>query len=204
MSVRFDEYFERLSEQRFKALVQDGSDLVAILDPDANYKYVSPTSKSILGIDPEQFIGKNAFDFIHREDLEQVISQFRLLSEQKRVKIRPFRFKGIDGHYHWIETIITDMTDDIVVAGIVANSRDVTRRIEEEIKTQNVIDRLREIAWMQAHQVRAPLANIMGLSKLLWNGVEDSSRESLQHLTRSAEELDGIIKDIIRKAERLT
>ncbi len=96
------------------------------------------------------------------------------------------------------------MTDDIVVAGIVANSRDVTRRIEEEIKTQNVIDRLREIAWMQAHQVRAPLANIMGLSKLLWNGVEDSSRESLQHLTRSAEELDGIIKDIIRKAERLT
>ncbi|TKC62431.1 PAS domain S-box protein [Pedobacter hiemivivus] len=193
------------SEQRFKALVQDGSDLVAILDPTGNYKYVSPTSKSILGIDPEQLIGKNAFDFIHKDDKEKVISQFGLLNEQKRVKIMPFRFKGVDSHYHWIETIITDMTEDPVVAGIVANSRDVTQRMEEELKTQDGIDRLREIAWMQAHEVRAPLACVMGLSKILLDNNEDerSKKESLLHLMRSAGELDSIIREIIKKAEDL-
>ncbi|SMC62223.1 PAS domain-containing protein [Pedobacter nyackensis] len=193
------------SEQRFKALVQDGSDLVAILDPTGNYKYVSPTSKSILGIDPELLIGKNVFDFIHKDDKGKVISDFGLLTEQKRIKIMPFRFKGFNGQYHWIETIITDMTEDPVVAGIVANSRDVTLRMEEELKTQNGIDRLREIAWMQSHEVRAPLACVMGLSKILLDNKEDESsrKESLQHLMRSAGELDSIIREIIKKAEDL-
>ncbi|SDK01599.1 PAS domain S-box-containing protein [Pedobacter sp. ok626] len=194
------------SEQRFKALVQDGSDLVAILDPAGNYKYVSPTSKSILGIDPEQLIGKNVFDFIHKDDKEKVIADFALLNEQKRVKIMPFRFKALNDQYHWIETIITDLTEDPVVAGIVANSRDVTQRMEEELKTQDGIDRLREIAWMQAHEVRAPLACVMGLSKILLDNNEDegSKRESLERLIRSAGELDSIVREIIKKAEDLS
>lgn len=191
------------SEQRFKALVQDGSDLVAILDTNGNYKYVSPTSKSILGVDPEDLVGKNAFDFIHRDDKAQVLAQFNLIGEQKRIKIMPFRFKGVDDEYHWIETIITDLTDDPIVAGIVANSRDVTQRIEDELRTQELIEQLREIVWMQCHQVRAPLACIMGLSKILsdHNYNEGTRNESLQHLIHSAWELDHIIKDIIKKAE---
>lgn len=190
------------SEQRFKSLVQDGSDLVAILDMEGNYTYVSPTSESILGIGPEALIGKNAFDFIHRDDKDQVIAQFGEISTQKRIKVLPFRFKGIDDEYHWIETVITDLTDDPIVAGIVANSRDVTQRMEDELKTQESIERLREIAWMQCHQVRAPLASIMGLSKILSDYSDESTRqESLAHLLRSAHELDHIIKDIIKKAE---
>lgn len=321
------------SEQRFKALVQDGSDLVAIHDKYGNYKYVSPTSKSILGINPEQLIGKNAFDFIHKDDKERIISEFGSLAEQKRIKLMPFRFKGVDNQYHWIEAIITDMTDDPVVAGIVANSRDVTQRIKDEIKTEESIERfntvskatseaiwdwdmqngkviwnkgikgifghakishtrdwwyhhvhpedlkdilskiqllikqkksrlnaeyrflcadgtyksvldrafltfsrsgeplrmigsmqditdrvnyiaaveeqnqrLREIAWLQAHEVRAPLACIMGLSKILLDNTENESsrKESLQHLIYSADELDSIIKEIIKKAEGIS
>ncbi len=193
------------SEQRFKALVQDGSDLVAIHDNYGNYKYVSPTSKSILGLDPDQLIGKNAFDFIHKDDKERVIGEFSLLTEQKRIKIMPFRFKGIDNQYHWIETIITDMREDPVVAGIVANSRDISQRVEDEIKTQNGIEHLRGIAWMQSHQVRAPLASIMGLSKILMDNDEDESsrRESLRHLLHSATELDSIIREIIKKAKEM-
>lgn len=190
------------SEQRFKALVQDGSDLVSILDKDGNYKYVSPTSKPILGVDPEALIGKNAFDFIHRDDKEQVLAQFGQIGEQKRIKILPFRFKGMDDEYHWIETIITDLTDDPVVAGIVANSRDVTQRIEDEFKTQENMERLRAVAWMQSHQVRAPLARILGLSRILLDDTDEITKnESLQYLIRSSEELDGIIKGIIKKAE---
>ena len=48
----------KLSEQRFKSLVQEGSDLIRILDVKGNFIYVSPTSASILGMEPEEFIGK--------------------------------------------------------------------------------------------------------------------------------------------------
>src|SRR5690606_19971829 len=107
---------------------------------------VSPTSKPILGIEAEYFIGKSIFDFIHHEDKRQVIGEFRELSAKKRIKIAPFRFMDADKQFRWIETIVTDMTDDPTVAGIVANSRDVTKRIENEIKTRESIERYNTVS----------------------------------------------------------
>jgi len=46
------------SEKRFKGLVQNGSELITIFDFKGNYNYVSPTSRKILGIPPEEFVEK--------------------------------------------------------------------------------------------------------------------------------------------------
>ncbi|WGQ10663.1 PAS domain-containing protein [Pedobacter gandavensis] len=129
------------SEQRFKSLVQDGSDLIGILDNQGNYKYVSPTTAPILGIEASDFIGKNAFDFIHPEDKSSIQLEFDRLRNDKQVKLPPFRFKNKYGEYRWIETIITNMLDDPSIEGIVSNSRDITERIEHETKTQELLDR---------------------------------------------------------------
>ncbi len=124
------------SEMRFKSLVQNGSDLIAILDFEANYQYVSPTSSTVLGIAPEGFIGKNAFEFIHPDEKEAVNASFERLKNEKQIAITPFRFKHGDGSWRWVETIATNLMDDPAVRGLVANSRDVTERIltEEKLK----------------------------------------------------------------------
>ncbi len=126
-----------LSEKRFKSLVQDGSDLIGILDMEANYIYVSPTSIAVLDIQPEEFIGKNAFDFIHPEDKDTVFANFSRLETEKRIDISPFRFKHNDGSWRWIETVVTNMVDEPAINGIVANSRDVTARIMAEKELRN-------------------------------------------------------------------
>lgn len=156
----------KLSEQRFKALVQDGSDLIAILDADGNYQYVSPTSKSILGMDADSFIGKNVFDFIHRDDKELVRSQFDMLSVQKRIEISAFRFLDGINKFRWIETIITDMSDDPVIAGIVANSRDVTQRIEDENKIKAGLERYNIVSKATSDTIYD--FNIL-TNKIVWN-----------------------------------
>ena len=135
-----------ISEKRFKALVQDGSDLVSILDKSGNYRYVSPTSKSVLGMKASELVGRNLFDFIHQEDKELVADKFMLLSDRHRVKIPPFRFNGSNKQFRWIETIITDMTDDPAISGIIANCRDVTQRIENEVKTKQSIERFNAVS----------------------------------------------------------
>lgn len=124
------------SEKRFKSLVQNGSDLIAILDFEANYQYVSPTSALVLDIAPEEFLGKNAFEFIHPDDKEAVHSNFSRLKNEKDIDIKPYRFKHGDGSWRWIETIVTNLIDDPAIMGLVANSRDVTERIltEEKLK----------------------------------------------------------------------
>ncbi|MEA5405280.1 PAS domain S-box protein [Arcicella sp. DC2W] len=65
-----------------------------------------------------------------------------------------------------------------------------------EIEAQN--KQLREIAWMQSHVVRAPVARIMGIINLLndFDSVELSKEELLQNILDSAYELDGIIRKI--------
>lgn len=124
------------SEKRFKGLVQNGSDLIAILDFEGIYSYVSPTSATVLGTAPEEFIGKNAFDFIHPDDKESAYIGLSRLKDEKRVTVKPFRFKHGDGSWRWIETIVTNLMDDPAVRGIVSNSRDITERIvtEEKLK----------------------------------------------------------------------
>ncbi len=117
------------SEQRFKALVQEGSDLIGILDAEGKYAYVSPTSTSILGISPEEFIGKSQFEFIHPEDAEGVLSSLQKMSTENWVMVEPFRFQNNKKEWRWIETVLTNMLDNTAVKGIVANSRDITEKV---------------------------------------------------------------------------
>ncbi|SEI89352.1 PAS domain S-box-containing protein [Cyclobacterium xiamenense] len=119
-------------EERFKALVQEGSDLIAILDEESKYKYVSPTSIPILGIAPEDFLGKNVFEFIHPEDAKRTENSLKSIVDNHRVQVEPFRFRNHKNQWRWIETVLTNMLENPVIKGIVANSRDITERIEEE------------------------------------------------------------------------
>lgn len=120
------------SESRFKSLVQEGLDLIGILDANGKYSYVSPTSKRVLGIDPEVFLGKSPFDFIHPHDAENVLACLGLTETQHRVEITPFRFQNKQGEWRWIKTVLTNMTTHPTIKGIVANSRDITEQINEQ------------------------------------------------------------------------
>ena len=123
------------SERKFKALIQEGSDLIGILDLEGKYKFVSETSTPVLGIPPQEFIGKTAFDYMHPEDQERVTRLFSELKTKKQIEIGPFRFMNSKGEWRWVETKATNLTDDPAVEGIVVNSRDIT----DHIKTQKAI-----------------------------------------------------------------
>jgi len=135
------------SEKRFKALVQDGSDLVMILNFDGNLTYVSPSSKLVMGIHADLLINYNLFEFIHVDDLEQVKESIAMLQIKKRVQIPSYRIKTSKNKWKWIETILTNLYDDTSVNGIVANSRDITEFMQQEkeliesLKRYNIVEK---------------------------------------------------------------
>lgn len=124
------------SEERFKALVQEGSDLIAIIDEEGIYTYVSPTSTTILGIPPHEFIGRNAFEFIHPDDVEKTLASLKSIVKKNRVMLDPFRFLNKEKEFRWIETILTNMLDNPAVNGVVANSRDITEWVNARKETE--------------------------------------------------------------------
>ena len=120
------------SEQRFKALVQDGSDLISIVDANFNYIYNSPASKTVFGKTPSSLKGFNFRELIHREDNEKLEEHIAKLQNQKRVQLPSYRVKGPNDNWRWIETIMTDLKEEPAIGGIVMNSRDITEFVEQE------------------------------------------------------------------------
>lgn len=169
-----------LNDRRFKVLVQHGMDMIAILDEEANYRYVSPTSISVLGIPADFFIGKNAFDFIFEEDKERIFQQFSALNTQETVQLKPFRFLDSDDNWRWIESTVTNLTDDPAVQGFVANSRDVTQR---QIKQEQIIESLKEKETLLAeihHRIKNNLSVLTGLLQL--QASKENNEEVLERL----------------------
>ncbi|WP_179020118.1 PAS domain S-box protein [Winogradskyella forsetii] len=122
------------SEQRFKALVTGAFDLVAVIDIKGHYLFMSPSIMAIAGIPPEEFIGKNAFEFVHPDDIEQIQADFKASIKKDRVIMKPYRAKNVKNEWRWVETILTNMLENPAIKGIVINSRDITEKIKQEEK----------------------------------------------------------------------
>ena len=127
-----------LSEHRFKSLVQNSSDLLAIIDREGNYSYVSPSSKTILGYDPEFFLGKSGTTCVHPDDIQKPTPGEAI---EKVVIVPPFRFKNALGEWRWIAGSMTNMMDDPAINGIVVNSRDITDKkiADDEIEKLSLV-----------------------------------------------------------------
>lgn len=126
----------RLSEQKFRALAQDGSDMISILSADFRYIYLSPASLKFYHADavPDFLIGSHAIRNVHEEDRERVVADFLAIHDKTRIQVAPFRVKNLDEEYRWVETTITNMLEDPAISGLLCSARDVTERILQEAK----------------------------------------------------------------------
>lgn len=129
------------SQKKFQAMIQEGSEIIGILGPEGNYKFLSETVENVLGIKPASLIGKNAFELIHSEDKDRVMKDFSVLDHEKQVKVKPFRFKDAAGNWRWLETQATNLLDDPYVEGVVINSREVTELVEQSRQIKQLYER---------------------------------------------------------------
>ncbi|MAP81496.1 MAG: PAS sensor protein [Aequorivita sp.] len=121
------------SEARFRSLVHNGSDLIAIVNKEGVYTYVASTSIKVLGIPPEDFIGNSAFDFISDEDTPRLLQYLEDILAGKEVKSEPFRLLDANNNWRWIQSEFTNHLDNPAIQGIVVNSKDVTAEVEEKM-----------------------------------------------------------------------
>lgn len=121
----------RLSEERFKALVQNAQDVITVLAPDGTIQFESPSAKSILGYEPEELVGKRALDFVHPDDLNDVVEGLEVgAAHQGEPQRAEYRFKHKDGSWRYLESIGSVIEDESGYT-MVINSRDVTERRHE-------------------------------------------------------------------------
>jgi PAS domain S-box-containing protein len=191
----------------FQALTEKSTDMKTLVTPEGKIVYGTPSITTYLGHTEKEFMQKLHSTFIHPDDVE--IFKVAALEAIKQPALSPsflLRMLHADGSYRWCEKNITNMLDDPNVSALVCNFRDVTERMQhvQEIEKQNIL--LKEIAWIQSHEVRAPIARIMGLISLLKRDeyeLDSSTGDMLDHIMGSAHDLDAIIKKIVDKTHEL-
>ncbi|HVW13032.1 MAG TPA: PAS domain S-box protein [Mucilaginibacter sp.] len=106
------------------------------------------------------------------------------------------RQRDVDGRLRFEQLScnpIRDLQEDVI--GVNCFLRDITEPQEHLQKIEKQNERLRKIAWIHSHLVRAPVASILGLSQLC-NPKDSQNAEIIPMLKKSAEDLDKVIQDI--------
>jgi diguanylate cyclase (GGDEF)-like protein/PAS domain S-box-containing protein len=123
----------RMSEDRFRSLIQNSTDITMVIDEHGICAYVSPAASDILGVSPKVLIGNRATDFVHPDDRDRVRDRLgaRFQSEPGTALIQ-FRMQRRNGTWCDMEAVVSNQLNRPSVAGYVANVRDITERKEFE------------------------------------------------------------------------
>jgi len=125
------------SEERFRQMVEHGSDVITIAGNDGIIYYQSASTERVLGYRPEELIGKNALDFTHPDDVQNVANIFiQAMLEPGIPLCWELRSRHKDGSWRILESTGKLSGDDPAVATVVISSRDITERkwAEEELQ----------------------------------------------------------------------
>ncbi|MGV3657569.1 MAG: PAS domain S-box protein [Chitinophagaceae bacterium] len=203
-----------LSEQKFRSLVQNSSDLTFVIDENAYVRYVSPTVKDIAGYDPEYLLGKQALSFLHADDMALVHSELhKVKTATNSGTATAHRFLTKSGKWIWLESKGANLLHDSSVQGMVINSRDVTDRILLQQKLdQELANRQRKItaAVIQAQEaersqlgqelhdnVNQVLTTVKLYNEMLASGMgmkDEILQKSTQYLQLCIDEIRNISK----------
>jgi diguanylate cyclase (GGDEF)-like protein/PAS domain S-box-containing protein len=123
----------RLSEDRFRSLIQNSSDVTLVILPGGNCAYVSPAVTELTGYQPEDLVGTTVQELVHPDEQEWVFERLgsQLLNVSETAPVQ-FRLRGADGGWRDVEAVVTDQRDRPSVGGFVVNLRDITERKEFE------------------------------------------------------------------------
>ncbi len=120
----------RQSEQRFRSLIENATDITIILDAEGIFRYISPSVKRILGYAPHHAIGRSALGTVHPDDCAAIAQTLhKSLENPKRSESAvEYRVRHRNGSWCYVEAVATNLLHDPAVNGIVINCHDITQR----------------------------------------------------------------------------
>ena len=125
----------RLSEERFRTMVESGNDIICVVSDSGVLSFISPSVESVLGFSPAEMVGKNIVVTIHPEEqarAETALANALLPPSSAEPERYEFRMKHKDGSYRDIEIAGRNLISNPVIGGIVLTGRDITERKQAE------------------------------------------------------------------------
>ena len=154
-------------------------------------------------IDPD---GEKFFKHVHPDDKETLKHILNDAITKRHYQQCEYRIIDKDNHVkNLLSKILVKRDASERAYQLIGFTLDVTEQKKQTLALETQNQKLMEIAWVQSHEVRAPLARLMGLVQLLNRAPEERKNfnETLDHIMASSKELDEIIRKVVRKTEEI-
>ena len=201
-------------EKYFRTLTENALDILTVLNREGLYLYNSPSLKRVLGYGPAEMAGRNAFGFVHPEDVAQAREAFQAALDKPAHPVRvEFRFRHQDGSWRYLEAVGQSHVDDPAIGGVVINSRDVSDRKRAEAELRESENQLRQAQKMEAigqlaggvaHDFNNILTVIHGHASLLSAKAKlsgDNARSATQ-IAQAAERASALTRQLLTFSRR--
>ncbi len=192
----------RESEERLQFAIEGNQYVVWETNIEKNQVWFSDSFSSIFGYPLQDVLALSTWtNIIHPDDLQHASQTLQKLVEGSMEQFHTeFRMKDGDGAFRWVINMGKTFEKDSngKVKRVVGLLSDITERKVNEEKMRETMEKLEKFAHLTSHNLRRPLANIIGISNLLKE--EESLTEPIFDLVieirKSAHALDDVVKEM--------
>ncbi|TXD45813.1 PAS domain S-box protein [Polaribacter sp. IC073] len=153
------------TEELYRLLANNANDLVCLQEPDSTFKYISPSIKNLLGYEPSDFLGRQVFNIVHKDDIDDLQTAMnKKIFSNAMSDAYSFRVRHKEGYFVWLEFLSTPVYKDNEINYFVTSARDISQWVlaKEEIqKYQRSLQELTtEITMIEEKQKKEIASNI--------------------------------------------
>jgi PAS domain S-box-containing protein len=182
----------------YETVVEDGSDVIFIVDYEGNIYYANGSVYGTLGYRSKILVGKNFFEFILPESVDKLKLKFRQSQKRAYTEKVELQFRCADKSYRFLEFNAINLKHRDDLHGFILDCRDITQRKQDAEELVRLQKAKEQFLANISHEIRTPINGIAGMASLLSQNPSPDERETyLNAIKHSAENLKVIINDIL-------
>lgn len=213
----------RASEERYRLLADNATDLILTYDLNGRVTYASP-SLARYGYRPDDLIGRTFGGLTHPEDVSRARQPLMDALAGKSAPLEAFRARCTDGTWAWFEGRMSPLNDASGrQVGVLGVSRDVTARLAAEQALSEVNAELTRVARISAlgafsasiaHEINQPLAAIAINSETAFRWMSEDPpnvpkaqaaiKRSLENALRASDTIARIRSMVTKRVDRVS
>lgn len=142
----------RESEMRHRSLIENASDIIAVLDSMGMIQFVSPTCERVLGKNERELLDTNWFSLADELDRERLQGEFgQALGQADDEFTFEGRYVAADASSRILEVTAQNRLEDEAIGGVVVNARDITERLQAQAAIRETEEQFRVAREIQQH-----------------------------------------------------
>jgi PAS domain S-box-containing protein len=203
----------RTNEDRYRLLAENAGDLVAELNADGLYEYVSPSHQTVLGYVPDELLGRDPLELIHPADREETRAATERIIASGIPDTRIYRFRHRNGEWRWIEVYGRAFSTTSGDTHLLVVAQDISERqraeeqqlkLEAQMQQTQKLESLGVLAGGIAHDFNNFLLPILGNARLAEDELEPGSpaRRFIERVTTAALRASELSNQLLAYAGR--